>query len=107
MACPVERKDIMHVSSVIKFLYWGCDVTITRLNSMVDIGIIKIHKEGYIIEKHGNKLIDSNYEHLLSFLNDQNTLLEKTYKRVLMREEHINRLLEPRQVEETNNLENN
>ena len=74
---------------------------------MVDIGLTKIHKEGYIIEKHGEKLIRSNYEHLLNFLNEQNELLEKTYKKILRREEHINRLLEPRQVKETNNFKNN
>ena len=104
MTSSVERKDIMHVYSVIKFFYRECDVTITRLNNMVDVGITKIHKEGYIIQKHGEKLIESNYEHLLNFLNEQDELLEKTYKKILMREEHINRMLEPRQIKEKNPL---
>jgi len=100
----IKRNDILHVYSVVKFLYRDCDVTMTRLNNMVDIGIVKIHKEGYIIEKHRDKLIKSNYEHLLNFLNEQNTLLEKTHKKVLMREGHIDRLLEPPQIKEKNPL---
>jgi len=100
----IERKDIMHVYSKIKFFYRDCDVTITRLNNMVDVGITKIHKEGYIIERHGNKLIESNYVHLLNFLNEQNKLLEETYKKILMREKHIDRLLEPPQIKEKNTL---
>ena len=100
----IERKDIMHVYSKIKFSYRECDVTVTRLNNMVDVGIIKIHKEGYIIERHVNKLIESNYVHLLNFLNEQNKLLEETYKKILMREEHINRLLKPPQIKEKNTL---
>ena len=100
----IERKDIMHVYSVIKFFYRECDVTVTRLNNMVDIGVTKIHKEGYIVQKHSEKLIKSNYEHLLAFLNEQNTLLEKTHKKVLMKEEHINRLLDPPQNKEKNVL---
>ena len=107
MTSLIERKDILHVYSVIKFFYRECDITVTRLNNMVDIGIIKISSEGFIIERHGNKLIDSNYRNLLNFLNEQNELLEKTYKKILRREEHINRLLEPRQVKETNNFKNN
>ena len=100
----IKRGDVMHVYSVIKFFYRECDVTITRLNNMVDVGVTKIHKEGYIIQKHSEKLIQSNYEHLLNFLNEQNTLLEKTHKKVLMREEHINRLLEPPKIKEKNAL---
>jgi len=100
----IKRGDILHVYSVIKFIYRDCDVTMTRLNNMVDVGIVKIHKEGYIIEKHGDKLIKSNYEHLLAFLNEQNTLLEKTHRKVLIREERIDRLLEPPQIKEKNAL---
>jgi len=100
----IKRNDILHVYSVVKFIYRDCDVTMTRLNNMVDVGIIKIGKEGFIVEKHGDKLIKSNYEYLLAFLNEQNTLLEKTYKKVLIREEHIDRLLDPPQVKEKNPL---
>ena len=105
MNYPIERNDMLHVYSEIKFSYRDCDVTMTRLNNMLDVGFVKIHKEGYIIEKHSEELLKSNYKYLLDFLNDQTVILEETYKKIIMGEENVNKLLEPPQIK--NNLKNN
>jgi len=105
MNYPIERNDMLHVYSEIKFSYRDCDVTMTRLNNMLDVGFVKIHKEGYIIEKHSEELLKSNYKYLLDFLNDQTVILEETYKKIIMGEENVNKLLEPPQIK--NNCKNN
>ena len=109
MLCPVERNDMFRIYSEIKFSYKDCDVTITRLNNLIDVGFVKIHKEGYIIEKHSEQILVSNYKHLLEFLNDQTQadLLEETYKKIIMGEKYINGLLKPQQNKNENNLKNN
>lgn len=96
---------MFRVYSEIKFSYKDCDVTVTRLNNLLDVGFVKIHKEGYIIEKHSEQILVSNYKYLLNFLNDQNAILEETYKKIVKGEEYIDKLLKPREVK--NNFKNN
>ena len=103
MICAIKRNDMLRVYSEIKFTYEGCDVTITRLNNLVDVGFVKFHKEGYIIEKHSEQLLISDYKHLLGFLNEQTDILKKTHQKIIAGEAYIDRLLEPPQEENENN----
>ena len=105
MICAIKRNDMLRVYSEIKFTYEGCDVTITRLNNLVDVGFVKIHKEGYIIEKHSEKILVSSYKFLLNFLNDQTQtdLLKETYNKITAEEAYLDRLLKPPQEENENN----
>ena len=75
----VNVDDIVSFEMTCKFGYKNCEVTVKKINDVVDVRIICISEKGYILEKHKTFIIDHKEFNpgILNFISKANILLYK------------------------------
>lgn len=79
----IKVDDIYSFECTSKFGYKNCEVDIRRLGNIVDIRIIHVNKNGYMIERNKTYRNKSGHKYLLDFLNDNINYIEDMYKSVI------------------------
>lgn len=77
----VKADDIILFEMTFKFYYKNFEVTVRKINNIVDIGIMGISEKGYILDKHKTIIInqDKFNRGLLLFIRAKIRYIEKMY----------------------------
>ena len=81
----VNVDDIVYFEMKCKFYYKNYEVTVKKVNNIVDVGIIGISGKGYILEKHKTLALDQGKfnEKLLFYIEKKIDYIEKIYNNIV------------------------
>ena len=82
----VNVDDIILFEMKCKFYYKQYEVTIKKINNIVDVGILGISKKGYILEQHKTLMMDQkkfNEKLLLYIKANKIGYIEKMYNNLV------------------------
>lgn len=81
----VNIEDIILFEMTCKFYYKEYEVTVRKINNIVDVGIVGISKKGYILERHKTFTLSQKKfnSKLLFFIQAKIGYIEKMYKNIV------------------------
>ena len=81
----VNVNDIISFEMICKFSYKNCEVTVKKINNIVDVGILCVSGKGYIIEKHKTLTLDQKEfnSKLLLYIQAKIGYIEEMYKNLV------------------------
>ena len=81
----VKADDIISFEMTCKFSYKNCEVTVKKINSIVDVGILYVTGKGYIIEQHKTITIDQGdfNRELVKFVEHKIGYIEEMYQGII------------------------
>ena len=81
----VKVEDIVLFEMKCKFYYKQYEVTIRKINNVVDVGILGISKKGYILERHKTFTLDPKEfnQKLLFHIQAKIGYIEKMYNNLV------------------------
>ena len=81
----VNVNDIILFEMTCKFNYKNCEVTVKKINNIVDVGIVAISGKGYIIEKHKTIIINQGKfnRELIKYIEHKSNYIEEMYQSII------------------------
>ena len=81
----VNVEDIISFEMTCKFNYKNCEVTVRKMNNIVDVGILCVSGKGYILEKHKTLTLDQREfnERLLFYIEKKIDYIEILYNNLV------------------------
>ena len=81
----VKADDIIYFEMKCKFYYKQYEVTVKKINNIVDVGIIGISEKGYILERHKTLRLNPKEfnQKLLLYIEAKIGYIEKMYNNLV------------------------
>ena len=81
----VNVDDIIYFEMKCKFSYKNCEITVKKINNIVDVGILCVSGKGYILERHKTFRLDQREfnEKILFYIESKVGYIEKMYNNLV------------------------
>jgi len=82
----VNIDDIIDCEMICKFYYKECELTVKKMNDIVNVGIVGLSRKGYIMEKHKTFMLNQKEfnKKILLYINvNKIGYVEEIYKKLV------------------------